>query len=118
MIHPPQEPDVVPGRAISGVGVGVVIATAIGVLMVLSIGKCRSRHLGREWAPTVEHRHGDINTIERELFSVQAEGLEDHAREDARLGTYGWVDRAHHIAHVPIDVAIDLYVARARGGQP
>ena len=31
-----------------------------------------------------------------------------NAQEDARLSTYGWVDRATGVVHVPIDRAIDL----------
>lgn len=119
MKHPPQEPDVLPGRAITGVGLGVVLATALGVVSVFAIGRCRSRELGEDWVPTVRPQitGADVNAIETAPFSVEAQGLDEHRREDARLGAYGWIDRAHHIVHVPIDVAIELYVQQQGGGR-
>jgi hypothetical protein len=120
--HPPQEPDVLPGRAITGVGLGVVLATALGVVSVVAIGRCRSRELGElgeHWVPMVRPQitGADINAIETAPFSVEAQGLDEHRREDARLRAYGWIDRAHHIVHVPIDVAIELYVQQHGGGR-
>jgi len=116
MKHPPQEPDVLPGRAIAGVGVGVVLATAVGVLIAMGIGRCRSRQLGHEWVPVPGPPiTGDVNAIETRPFSVEAQGLDEHQREDNRLHGYGWIDRAHQIVHVPIDVAIDLYLSTQQG---
>ena len=33
------------------------------------------------------------------------------AREEARLGSYGWVDQSAGVVHIPIDRAMDLLVA-------
>jgi len=35
-----------------------------------------------------------------------------NAQEDARLSSYGWVDKNTGIVHVPIDRAIDLIAQR------
>lgn len=113
MKHPPQEADLVPGRMIAGVTVGVVVAIAAGVVIAWGIGRCSSaggvpdRTLG---APPHE-----VSSMERRVFSVQAQGIELDERADAFLSTYGWVDRDARTVHVPIGVAFDLYLAR-RGG--
>jgi len=120
MKHPPQEPDVIPGRTVTGVGTGVVITLALGVVISLSIGRCRSRQLGHVWVPPPVSPaiQGDINAMETRPFSVEAQGLAEHQREEAQLHGYGWVDRSRRIVHVPIDVAIDLYLETQPGGGP
>lgn len=117
MNHPPQEPDVLPGRTLTGVGLGVVLATGAGVLLALALGRCRSRELGHDWVPALGQPPitGDINAVETRPFSVEAQGVEAHRREDLRLHRYGWIDRAHRIVHVPIDVAIGLYLSTQQG---
>lgn len=35
-----------------------------------------------------------------------------HAQEDRLLGSYGWVDRAHGVVHIPIDQAMELVLKR------
>lgn len=44
----------------------------------------------------------------------------DHLRaeEKARLGSYGWVDEAHGVAHIPIERAKDLLVAQGLPAPP
>jgi hypothetical protein len=122
MIHPPQEPDVLPGRALTGVGAGVVVSIVLGVIIAMAIGRCESRQLGIEWVPPIASPKitGVINAMETAPFSVEALGFDQHRLEDARLRGYGWVDRTHQIVHVPVEVAIDLYLAKqqqAGGGK-
>lgn len=111
MKHPPQEPEVISGRSLVGVGIGVVLATTVGVLIAIGIGAWRSHTLHEDWVPRVQQIDGDQNGIETRPFTVEAQGLEQHARESAWLQSYGWTDRARKLAHVPIDVAIDLYLS-------
>lgn len=40
------------------------------------------------------------------------------AREDARLSTYGWVDRSGQVARIPIDRAMALTAERGLPGWP
>jgi len=37
-------------------------------------------------------------------------------REDAQLGTYGWVDRAHGVVRLPVERAMALLAERSRRG--
>jgi hypothetical protein len=119
MKHPPQEPEILSGRALAGVGIVAVLTTAVGVLIALSIGRCRSHELGQAWVPAPGQPPitGDINAIETRPFTVEAQGLDEHRREDLQLRGYGWTDRAHRIVHVPLDVAIDLYLSPRQGAE-
>jgi hypothetical protein len=117
--NPLQEPDRVPGRKISGYIVGVVAATLAGVFIAVWIGSCRAHEIDTVlvWPPTPAVP-GEVNAMETRPFVVQAQGLEWNAANSDWLASYGWVDRARGIVHVPVDVAIDLYLARQRQAQP
>lgn len=112
MIHPPQEPDIVPGRKIAVVGVGTVIATIVGVLVAYGIGSCRLRGLGLELTEAREPVRNEVNAIERSVFVEEAQGLEDHRRGEAVLGSYGWVDRRQQIVRIPVERAYAIIQAR------
>jgi hypothetical protein len=121
MKHPPQEPDLVRGRAIAGIGAGVVLAVIAGVLVADLLGSCRAHQLGGAWGPPPrrEEPPGDLNAMEARPFTAEAQGLDDHARAAARLRSYGWIDPARRIVHIPIDAAAGVYLdRRARRGQP
>ena len=53
---------------------------------------------------------------------LQVHPLDDlrqlRTREDAQLGTYGWVDRPHGIVRLPVDRAMALLAERSRRGNP
>jgi hypothetical protein len=48
----------------------------------------------------------------------KAEFARLRAEEHERLTTYGWVDREHQIARMPIERAMDLLAARGIAGWP
>jgi hypothetical protein len=120
MRHPPQEADLIRGGAVTGVAIGVVLATILGVWVAWGIGSCTTRELGGRWAragTAGERVPPEVNAIETGTFRAQAQGIELNRRTEAYLSTYGWVDRNRGIVHVPLDVAFDLYLAR-QGGAP
>lgn len=121
MKHPPQEHDIVPGAKIFGIGVGTVIATVIGLLVAYGLWRCDAR----VWPPpATEAVAPDISGMETPVFGAQAQGLDLNRRATQHLRTYGWVDRDRGIVRVPIEVAFQLYLQRARrpaarpGGAP
>jgi len=120
--HPPQESDLIPGRTVTGVLIGAVVATAVGVGIAFFLGRCRSEQLGVAWIPPPPTPQilGVVNAMNTRPFTVEAQGLEEHARAEGYLGSYGWVDPQTQIVHVPIGVAIELLLARQReaGGKP
>lgn len=59
----------------------------------------------------------------REAPGLDAAPQPQLARErrakEARLHSFGWVDRAHGIAHIPIEDAMDILASRRpQGGSP
>lgn len=59
-----------------------------------------------------------IGMVEQQNFDLAVRGERDRAARLERLGSFGWVDRGGGVAHVPIDVAMDLVAKglRAEGG--
>jgi hypothetical protein len=121
MKHPPQEHDIVPGRRIAAVGLGVIATTVAGAWIAYGIARWSARDLGAGAADRAAPRTSpEVNAMERTLFATEAQGLELHRLAEAYLATYGWVDRDREIVHVPLAVAVEIYLARRRaaGSQP
>ena len=117
--HPRAEDDRVDSRAVVLVGVGaLVIFTAAGLTA--------SAYLHRRQAegppPTLPAELGatKIGLVEQRLFSGPLRGERERAVQLERLRSFGWVDRAAGVAHIPIDVAMALVAegVRAPGSTP
>ena len=115
MKNPPQEADLIPGKAVIAVGVGVVVSIVIGCLIAYGIADCHSRELGVVWRGEPPAQvPGEVNAMETRVFTTEAQGLDMHRQAAARLSSYGWVDRNREIVHVPIETAFGLLLARER----
>lgn len=112
-----QEDDVLPGRAITAVAlVTIVIAVALSYwAYALLRSDERALRPSGVFPEADLPRPTEVSGVEQEAFGLrsQAERTEEPARQ--RLGSYGWVDRDEGVVHVPIDRAIDLYVAEEAG---
>ena len=56
-----------------------------------------------------------IGLVEQQDFDLSVRGERDREARRERLGSFGWVDRSTGVAHVPIDLAMDLV---AKGVRP
>jgi hypothetical protein len=56
-----------------------------------------------------------IGVVEQQLFELSVRGERDRAARLEKLRSYGWVDRAGGVAHIPIERAMDLV---AKGVRP
>jgi hypothetical protein len=99
-------------RVILALGAGLLLVTVIvGLSMVLLSG-----YFSRQMALTPRMfplAAGGDRTLppEPRLQTTPRQDLRElHAREDAILRTYGWVDKGAGIARIPIDVAMTLTV--------
>lgn len=123
-----QEEDVIAERKLTGIGGLVLVVTVLSVgVAALLLGKDQARLAGgpAERAKTEGSvAPPTLGIIEQTLIEHEARGVQQRRLEEERLHQYGWVDRARGVAHIPIDKAMDLFVAesahpgRADGGSP
>jgi len=115
MKHPPQEPNVVPVKIVAAAILGVIASIAIGVISMKVIEHYRSRGLAGDPRAAAEQPSavpGEVNAIETAPFVLEAQGTESNELAEHVLESYGWVDREHQIARIPITIAFDVYLAR------
>ena len=95
------------GIAIAATVAGVVLAV-MGLLWLAGV-------------PPGGDRFRDVDAAGREPSGLYAAPQPELARlrkeKDGRLHSFGWVDRAQGIAHIPIEDAMDLLVARQQGAK-
>jgi hypothetical protein len=110
-----QEEDTVQSRTLTRVGVGAVVISVLAVVVSsLLLGRDGQAKLGGGPAERVE-QHGDVapptlGLIEQTLIEHEERGLAQRRSEEERLHTYGWVDRAHGVARIPIQRAMAMIV--------
>jgi hypothetical protein len=114
-----QEEDSVPSRTLIRVGFSVVLISALAVAVSTALlGRAGQARLGGGPAERVA-KHGEVapptlGLIEQTLIDHEERGLEQRRFEEARLRSYGWVDRPGGVAHIPIDRAMALVVDENR----
>jgi hypothetical protein len=99
---------------LAGVGLLVVLlATSAGAWWLLAHYQARE---ARE-SPPASPLAGEYGRTEPPVPRLQTDPLADlralRAEEDARLTSYGWVDRDNDLVHIPIERAVDLLAERA-----
>jgi hypothetical protein len=113
-----QEEDLLPGRMIT-------LAALFAVVLTLILAAWARTLLGsteRELRPSGKFPErslpapNEVSAIEQHVFTAAAtEGAGQKQAAERRLSSYGWVDRGRGVVHVPIERAIDLYVAEEGG---
>ncbi|MGE5181574.1 MAG: hypothetical protein ACM31C_05915 [Acidobacteriota bacterium] len=121
MKHPSQEPNVVPAGFITTVLGSVIAVIVLSCVIMRGIETWRTSDLHGNTSGPAEQMQGvprEVNAMETLPFSIEAQGIADNELAEGVLASYGWVDRAHGIVRVPIDVAVDLYLAGPRHDGP
>jgi hypothetical protein len=103
------------------ISTGRIVAVGIGSLVLFFLaGLASSVYLSvrqGEHGPVPippEVGQSKIGLVEQQDFDLAVRGQRDRAARLERLGSYGWVDRSAGVAHVPIDVAMDLVAKGVR----
>ncbi len=109
-----SEEDRISTGKIIAVGVGSLLLFFLASLATSAYLQVRQGEHGPVPIPP-EVGRSKIGMVEQQQFDVAVRGERDRAVRLERLGTYGWVDRSTGIAHVPIDVAMELV---AKGVRP
>jgi hypothetical protein len=109
-----QERDVIPQRktlVLLVAGILMVVISAIGAQLILEWRLSELHDRDREQAPRTTPR--ELSGIEQ-VSAIENGAAKDYSEQRVQLTSYGWVDREHGIAHVPIDKAIHDYIAEER----
>ena len=113
---PPPE-----AQADERVASGKVLLIGILSLLVFGGATCWSTRIWRETrtrlepngpiAPGAEIGKAEIGIVDQPPFETLRAAARTRNSEVERLSSYGWVDRDKGVIHVPIDKAIEQYVA-------
>lgn len=106
-----QEEDRVPGKKVIVIAAGVAVVSAAYILAAWAIGSCRTEALAPGgYVETARVVPDEVNAMEMTLFDTVLAPELDVREQRAYLGSFGWIDPERGIAHIPIDLAIDLYL--------
>jgi hypothetical protein len=108
-----EEDRISTGRIVA-IGVGALVIFFVASLVTSMYQQVRLGEHGPIPIPP-EVGQSKIGMVEQQQFDLAVRGERDRAARLERLGTYGWVDRSAGVAHVPIDVAMELV---AKGVRP
>jgi hypothetical protein len=111
--HPKTEDDRVDSRTVLLVGVGALV---VFVLAGLAASTYLSHVVAERPGPPLPAEIGQtkIGLVEQKLFDQPLRGAADKAARVKRLGAYGWVDEGKQVAHLPIEVAMELVASGVR----
>jgi hypothetical protein len=110
--EPHQEEDLVPsGRlvrtAIVSVLVGATGVFSAGLLVIVATGNIAPRVAGPRGTRPAPR---EIDEIEQTQIWKTQRGIDLRDAQRAELERWGWANREHHIARIPIDEAMNLVV--------
>jgi hypothetical protein len=105
-----------------------VVAVGVVALVVFGAATIWSSRIWRGTAKTLQPTgpmalgkdigKAEIGIVDQAPFET-TRGAERYRRNDLEtLGSYGWVDRDKGIIHMPIDAAIDRFLADQQGKKP
>jgi hypothetical protein len=108
-----QEDDLMAGRAITLVAISVLLLTLAMCVWAAELlaGHEREERPSGRFPEARLPRPTEAGGIEQETFGRVPQAGIDRERQRRRLHGFGWVERERGVVHVPIDRAIDLYVA-------
>jgi hypothetical protein len=101
-----------PYRKIVGVGVGSVIIFALSIIWSTSLLRGAEKEMQPGGAPPlpVGVNQYEVGIVNQRMFSLDQRAAQKRLQQMNRLNTYGWLDRQAGVAHIPVDVAMDMLV--------
>jgi hypothetical protein len=110
--HPHQEEDFVPSGPVVRTSIVSVLVGAIGVfsaglLVIVATGNIVPRVTGPAGTRPAPR---EIDEIEQTQIWKSQRGIDLRDAQRAELDRWGWANREHRIARIPIDEAMNLVV--------
>ena len=114
--EPRQVADLLPTARVFLIGVAALAIFALGSLGAVALWKQGERAQQPSGPPPIPAQVGEAEIGEVFQLPFDAFGRGQLLRETQRrqLESYGWADRPRGVIHIPIDRAIDLYLAERR----
>lgn len=123
--RPKQEEDLITGRTVTWFVAGSVLLIVLTVViswLVLGLDTGREVTRAQEEAarqagqprPSSPVAGRGVEASHRGMFSIQPGPVEPDSAARKRIEIYGWVDRSHDIARVPVETAMGI-LARMEG---
>jgi hypothetical protein len=111
---------------ITAFGIGLLIATVVVAFAIIALFNFLAKHENAKNPPPIASMMKERPGLPPAPHLQPEPGekippmqLKDmHESEDAILDNYGWVDQSKGIAHVPIDQAIEMVVAKGLPSKP
>lgn len=98
-------------------GVMAAFTLIMTVLTTVTVGMLQVRRHSRALAQTVATKPttvAEVSNIRSDLFEQPGAGIQLKQRQHEDLAKYRWVDKAHGIVALPIDVAIQLVASEQK----
>lgn len=114
--EPHQEEDLVPSGPIVRISIVSVLVGAIGVffaglIVIAATGSLAPRVTGPGGTKPAPREIGELE--QTQIWKTER-GIDLRDAQRGELDRWGWADRDHHVARIPIDEAIDLEVQQER----
>ena len=103
---PRAEDDALPARRLWRTAVIALVVAVAAVFASGAILAQRAPHTA--YARTPARARAEIGMVEQTLILDTARGVVERDAQRESLEHFGWSDRAHGIAKIPVDRAIDL----------
>jgi hypothetical protein len=101
-----------PYRKIVGVGIIAVIVFGLSIVWSTSLLRSAEKEMHPAGPPPLPAgvNQYEVGIVNQRMFSLDQRAAQKRLQQMNRLNTYGWLDRQAGVAHIPIDVAMDMLV--------
>ncbi|HTO97586.1 MAG TPA: hypothetical protein VMK66_11125 [Myxococcales bacterium] len=105
-----------PYRQIIAVGVGTIIVFALSIIWSTTILRASEKEMHPAGPPPLPPgvNQYEVGIVNQRMFSLDQRAAQKRLQQMDRLNRYGWIDRQAGVAHIPIDVAMEMMVQEPR----
>jgi hypothetical protein len=101
-----------PYRKIVGVGLGSVFIFALSIVWSTALLHGAEKEMHPAGPPPLPRgvNQYEVGIVNQRMFSLDQRAAQKRLQQMNRLNTYGWLDKQAGVAHIPVDVAMDMLV--------
>ena len=101
-----------PYRKIVGVGLGAIVIFAVSIVWSTLLLRGAEQEMHPSGPPPLPKgvNQYEVGIVNQRMFSLDQRAAQKRLQQMTRLNTYGWLDKQAGVAHIPVDVAMDMLV--------